>query len=110
MAIPLPEWWPSSTFFAALGGAILGAVRSLPGSSALERTINSILGFLFAIYIGPAFVTWLGVKAQDIEAAIIFACGAVGLVTYTAIIEGIRQTALGTILTGWLTGWREKKE
>lgn len=110
MQNPLPEasGWPTSPFLAAAGGAVFGALRSLPGATVTEKAVNAVLAFMFAIFVGPAFVEWLGVTSERIAAGIIFAWGAVGLVTYTAIVEGIRQTAFGTILTGWLTGWRRK--
>lgn len=98
-----PEKWLGSPFFAAAGGAVFGALRSMPGATVVQKIANATLAFVFAVFIGPAFVEVLGVTSVRMSAGIIFGCGAVGLVTYAAIVEGIKETQFGAILTGWLS-------
>ena len=97
-----PESIMSNTFVAAIAGALLG-LRALPGASLVEKGLNLLFGFMLAVFIGPAVVEWLGVVSIKRAAGIIFVVGAAGLVLFGAIIDGIKQTSFGNIISGWLS-------
>lgn len=97
-----PEQITGNTYIAALAGAILG-LKAVQGPSLGERFANLISGFLMAIFLGPAIVDWLHIASPRIASGITFAVGAAGLVGFAAIMEGIRQTQFGAIISGWLS-------
>src|SRR5579884_99255 len=92
----------ANSYVAALAGAILG-LKAIPGGTFAERLANLLFGFLLAIFVGPAVVDYLHVTSARISSGLIFALGAGGLVVFAAVIEGVRATQFGAILTGWLS-------
>lgn len=97
-----PDSFTSNTYVAALAGAILG-LKAIPGSSFAERAGNLLFGFLLAVFVGPALVDYLHIVSMRVASGLIFAMGAAGLVAFAAIMEGVRQTQFGTIISGWLS-------
>jgi hypothetical protein len=97
-----PDSITTNTYIAALAGAILG-LKAIPGVSLAERIGNLVFGFLMAVFMGPAMVDYLHITSVRISAGLTFAIGAAGLVAFAAIVEGIRQTQFGTIISGWLS-------
>lgn len=97
-----PDNITGNTYVAALAGAILG-LKAIPGASLAERAGNLACGFGMAIFMGPAIVDWLHIASTRIASGITFAVGAAGLVGFAAIMEGIRQTQFGAIISGWLS-------
>lgn len=96
-----PGWYMHPAV-AAAAGSILG-LRAMPGASLGEKIINLGLGFLFALFIGPLIVETMSVTNHRVSAGIIFAAGAAGLVVFGAVIDGIKQTPLGPVFSGWLS-------
>lgn len=97
-----PEILATHPVIAAIAGAFLG-LRAWPGSTWAQKASNLGLGFVFAIFVGPAAAEWLGVTSPRISAAIVFGCGAAGLVAFAAVIDGIKETKFVEIITGWLS-------
>lgn len=97
-----PDTVTGNTFVAALAGAILG-LKAVPGASYMERLSNLMFGFLLAVYGGPALVDYLHVTSQKLASGLVFAVGAGGLVVFAALVDGVRQTPLGAIISGWFT-------
>lgn len=97
-----PDLITGNTYIAALAGAILG-LKAIPGASFAERAGNLLFGFLMAVFLGPAIVDWLHIASTRIASGITFATGAAGLVGFAAIMEGVRQTQFGAIISGWLS-------
>ena len=99
---PEPDSLSVSNYLAAAAGALLG-LRAFPGSSPRQIVANLVVGALTAVFVGPGLADWEGTTSPRIYAFIIFATGATGLVFFSAVIEGVRQTPFGQILTGWLS-------
>lgn len=92
----------TSHFVAAFVGSLVG-LKAMPGASIWQRIGNLCLGFGLAVFAGPALAEWAGVTSPKIQAGVVFACGAAGLVAFSAVVDGIKQTPLAQIITGWLS-------
>jgi len=98
-----PDPVTANTYVAGLAGAILG-LKAIPGKTFMERLANLLCGFLLAFFVGSAVVEYLHVTpGSRIASGLIFAVGAGGLVVFAAIIDGIKQTQFGAIISGWLS-------
>ena len=97
-----PDSITSNTYVASLAGAILG-LKAITGATPAERLSNLVFGFLIAVYLGPVVVDYLHVTSQRVSAGLIFATGAGGLVVFAALIDGIKQTSIATIIAGWFS-------
>lgn len=104
-----PESIATNPFVAAFLGAMVG-LRALPGNSLGEKVWNLIGGFAFAAFLGPAFAEWAGFESVKLAAGVIFAFGAVGLVVFGSLIEGIKQTQLGPVILAWISPRNTPKE
>lgn len=87
---------------AALGGSIVG-LKGMPGATWGERVANLVMGFLAAVYLGPAVAEWLHLESPRVVAGVVFACGAGGLVVLGAALDGVKATKVGEIITGWIS-------
>lgn len=90
----------TNPFAVSFAGALLG-LKAWPGGTWTEKACNLTLGFLIAIVGGPALAEYLHVESVRISAAIIFACGAAGLVVFASLIEGLRQTKVSALIARW---------
>lgn len=97
-----PDSFTGNTYIASLAGAIMG-LKAIPGGTFKERIANLLFGFLLAIYIGPAMVDYLHITSARVASGLTFAMGAAGLVAFAAVMDGIRQTQFGAIISGWLS-------
>lgn len=97
-----PDSITSNTYVASFAGAILG-LKAIPGGTFATRLSNLLFGFLLAVYAGPALVEYLNVTSGKISSGLVFAVGASGLVIFAAVVDGIKQTPLGTIISGWIS-------
>lgn len=97
-----PDHLINNPFVPAAVGALVG-LKAMPGTSLWEKVTNLALGFGFAVFVGPATADWLDVTSPRVHAGIVFACGAAGLVAFSAVMEGIKSTQFGQIITGWLS-------
>lgn len=97
-----PDSVTSNTYVAALAGSILG-LKAIPGVTFAERLSNLLFGFLLAIYAGPALVEYLHVTSVKVSSGLVFAVGAGGLVVFAAVLDGVRQTPVGAIISSWFS-------
>lgn len=97
-----PDAIVTNTYVAALAGALLG-LKAVPGGTIKDRLANLLFGLLMAVYVGPALVDYLHITSRNVSACIVFSVGAAGLVAFGALVEGIKQTQFGTIISGWLS-------
>jgi len=96
-----PDKIVTNPFVVGFAGALLG-LRAWPGTTWAEKVSNIALGFAVAVVVGPAVVDYLHISSERIGAAIIFSCGAAGLVVFAALIDGIKQTKFGEWIASWL--------
>lgn len=96
-----PERIVRSPFAVGAAGSFV-ALRFAPGVSWWERLSNVIAGSLCAGFGGPALTEWLHITSAGMTAGVHFGVGMFGLSLAAAILQGIRETKLGEIATGWL--------
>lgn len=101
MNTPNPEEIVTNPFTAAVAGAVVG-LKAVPGTTFLERLANVVLGTLIAVFTGPALVEYLHVTSMKVAAGLTFAVGTAGLVAFSAIMDGIKQTPVRDIIVGWI--------
>jgi hypothetical protein len=87
----------------AIGAAISSSPRFLPGATWLERLSNVAAGALTAGYLTPAVTTWVGLERGGMGDGAAFVIGAFGMSLMAALLQAIKETAFGQILTGWLS-------
>lgn len=92
-----------SPFLVGAIGALITAVKFTPGASWLERIFNIIAGAAAAGYISPALVDWLGMQSPSYLSGAAFLVGMVGMSLASALLQAIKETPFGAILTGWLS-------
>lgn len=92
-----------SPFAAGAIGALITAVKFTPGASIGERAFNVLAGSAAAGFITPALIEWLNMKSQAYASGAAFLFGLVGMSLAAALLQGIKDTPLGQILTGWLS-------
>lgn len=93
----------SSPFTVGAVGALITAVKFTPGASWGERAFNILAGSAAAGFITPALVEWLNMKSPAYASGAAFLFGLVGMSLAAALLQGIKDTPLGQILTGWLS-------
>jgi hypothetical protein len=92
-----------SPFTVGAVGALITAVKFTPGASWGERTFNVLAGSAAAGFITPALVEWLNMKSPSYASGAAFLFGLVGMSLAAALLQAIKDTPFGQILTGWLT-------
>ncbi len=98
-----PEKIVSSPFTIGALGAFVAAIKFTPGSSWLEKFVNVISGALIAGFLAPALVDFLKMSSPSYQSGAAFAVGLLGMSVVAAVIQGIKDTPLGVIITGWLS-------
>lgn len=68
-----------SPFTAGLLGAVVTALRGMPGTTWRERASHSVAGAFMAGYLGPAAADWFGLTSQSLLGATAFLVGMFGL-------------------------------
>ena len=100
-----PERLARSPFFVGAAGSFV-ALRFAPGVSWWERLSNVVAGSLCAGFAAPAGMPALVMCSHSISAGmtagVSFGVGMFGLSLAAAILQGIRETKLAEIATGWL--------
>ena len=96
-----PERLARSPFFVGAAGSFV-ALRFAPGVSWWERLSNVVAGSLCAGFAAPAVMPALVMCSHSISAGVSFGVGMFGLSLAAAILQGIRETKLAEIATGWL--------
>ena len=101
MDLPEPTKIAQHPIVASLLGAVVG-LRFVPGQSLLSRSWNALGGFSIALYCGPIACEVMALKSVQSQAAMGFALGLFGLTLAAALVDGVRATQLGEIITSWL--------
>src|SRR5437868_1121107 len=97
-----PERVARSPFVIGALGALVTAIKFMPGVNWWERLINVVAGSLAAGYVTPALVEWLKMPSLGYSNGAAFVIGLLGMSIAAAILQAIKETPLGQILTGWL--------
>lgn len=92
-----------SPFVFGAVGALITAVKFTPGASWGERAFNVMAGSAAAGFITPALVEWLSMKSPAYASGAAFLFGLFGMSLAAALLQGIKDTPLGQIFTGWLS-------
>lgn len=92
-----------SPFTVGAVGALITAVKFTPGASWGERAFNVLAGSAAAGFITPALTEWLSMKSPAYASGAAFLFGLVGMSLAAALLQGIKDTPIGQILTGWLS-------
>lgn len=98
-----PDHIARSPFTVGAIGALITAVKFTPGASWAERGFNIIAGSAAAGFITPALVEWLHMTSPAYSSGAAFLFGLVGMSLAAAILQAIKDTPLGQIVTGWLS-------
>lgn len=98
-----PERIARSPFTIGAIGALITAVKFTPGASWGERGFNVLAGSAAAGFITPALVEWLNMKSPAYASGAAFLFGLVSMSLAAALLQAIKDTPFGQILTGWLT-------
>lgn len=97
-----PERVMRSPFTVGAAGSLV-ALKFAPGATWSERVFNVLAGSVCAGFVGPALTDWLNVASPGMTAGVHFGVGMFGLSLAAAAMQGIKETRLGEILTGWLS-------
>lgn len=97
------EGLSKSPFVVGAVGALITALRFTPGASWPERAVNVASGSAFAGFLVPPLVEWLHMTSPAYASGAAFLFGLVGMSLAAAILQGIKDTPLGKIITGWLS-------
>lgn len=89
-------------FMAGALGA-LATLRFAPGASWWERATNVLAGSVCAGYCAPALAEWWSIASPCMHSALAFGVGMFGLSLAAAITQGIRDTRVGEIISGWIS-------
>lgn len=98
-----PNHIARSPFTVGAVGALITAVKFTPGASWGERAFNVLAGSSAAGFVTPALIEWLNMKSAAYASGAAFLFGLVGMSLCAALLQGIKDTPLGQILTGWLS-------
>lgn len=98
-----PDRIVRSPFAVGAIGALITAVKFTPGATWIERGFNVVAGSAAAGFITPALIEWLNMKSPAYASGAAFLFGLVGMSLAAALLQGIRDTPLGQIITGWLS-------
>ncbi|MGA0608818.1 hypothetical protein [Caldimonas sp. KR1-144] len=93
----------TSPFAIGALGALVTAVKFTPGASWRERAFNVFSGALCAGFLTPAIVEWLNMKSPAYSSGAAFLFGLVGMSLAAALLQAIKDTPLGQIVTGWIS-------
>lgn len=98
-----PEKIATSPFTVGAVGALITALKFTPGATWPERVVNVVAGSAAAGFTTPALIEWLNMKSPAYTSGAAFLFGLVGMSLAAAVLQGIKDTPLGQIITGWLS-------
>jgi hypothetical protein len=84
-------------------GALVTAIRFTPGATWQERAFNTAAGACFSGFLTPAVTDWLGMSKPSYASGAAFLLGLLGMSLASAVLDGIKQTQVGQIITGWIS-------
>lgn len=88
----------------AAGAGALVSLRAIHKAPVKEKVAVAFLGFLVGLFGGPALAEWAGVKSLRTETGVVFVCGAAGLVSLSAVVDGIKQVPWAKVMTDFANG------
>lgn len=91
-----------SPFFTGAIGALVTAVKFTPGATWLERAVNISIGAVVSGFVTPALIEWLNVKSEAYFSCAAFMLGLLGMSFAAALLDGIKTTEFGQIISSWL--------
>ena len=83
-----------SPFTAGLFGALVTALRGMPGTTWSERIGHSFSGALMAGFVGPGAAQWFGLEGERLMAALAFLLGMFGLNASAAVWDYFKTAKL----------------
>ena len=92
-----------SPFFIAAIGSAITALKFTPGASVAERVVNAAAGCAFGGYVAPPLVAWLQMNTEVYLGGAAFLMGLVGMSLTAGVLQAIKDTPLGKIVTGWIS-------
>lgn len=92
-----------SPFTAGLLGAVVTALRGMPGTTWRERASHSVAGAFMAGYLGPGIGEWFGLQSQSLLGATAFLVGMFGLNASAGVWAYFKSTGPADWLP-WLRG------
>ena len=102
-----PESIVHSPFAVGALGALLTALKFTTGENRTERFINAAInvagGTAVAGFITPPLMEWLHRPMPIYISAAAFLLGLMGMSLVAALVQAVKDTPFGQILTGWLT-------
>lgn len=84
-------------------GSLIAAMRTTPGATWGERAFNALSGAAAAGFVTPALVEWLAVKSPAVASGAAFVLGLLSMSLTAAVLQGIKDTPVGQIITGWVS-------
>ena len=87
-----------SPFVAGLFGALVTALRGMPGATWGEKAAHTASGAFMAGFVGPGAADWFGLSGQNLMSAGAFLLGMFGLNASAAVWDYLK----GAKLTDWL--------
>ena len=100
-----PQKIVAHPLFAGISGALIG-LRFAPGLSWLERVTNVAAGSVSAAYVAPAAGEVFRLTSPSMMGFLSFFIGMFGMSIAAAVMQGVRDTKVGDIITGWLSRGR----
>lgn len=98
-----PDRIARSPFTVGAIGALITAVKFTPGATWPERGFNVLAGSAAAGFLTPPVTAWLNFQEQHYISGAAFLFGLVGMSLASAVLNGIKETPVGQIITGWLS-------
>jgi hypothetical protein len=98
-----PERIARSPFTIGAIGAAITAAKFTPGASWGEKAANVAAGAAAAGFVSPAVCEWLNMISEAYKGGAAFMFGLVGMSLAAALLQAIKDTPLGQIVTGWIS-------
>lgn len=99
-----PDSLARSPFLIGGLGALVTAVRFTPGASWPERIANVMAGALVSGYATPALVEYVGMSSHAYQSAAAFVLGLLGMSLLASVLEHIKKTPFGQLITDLMPG------
>jgi hypothetical protein len=93
-----------SPFAAGFLGALVTAMRGMPGASWRERCAHSVSGAFMAGYLGPGISEWFGLTSPSLLGATAFLVGMFGLNASAGVWDYLKTASV----LDWLPGFKRR--
>lgn len=95
-----------SPFVAGLFGALVTAMRGMPGATWREKAAHTASGAFMAGFVGPGAAEWFGLSGESLMSAGAFLLGMFGLNASAAVWDYFKHAKL----TDWLPSLKKGGE